>query len=65
MEQVARPATPAVLPAPSLSDVPGSDLGIQAASSTEGEFRMSFLRTNDGTFTVVQCGKRTCRLKAP
>jgi len=43
----------------------GNAVGIQAASSSAGEFRMSFLRTNDATFTVVKRGKRTWRLKAP
>lgn len=41
----------------------GDSLGIEATSAA-GEFRMSFLRTADGTFTVAQRGKKTWRLKA-
>jgi hypothetical protein len=41
----------------------GNALGIRAASSTAGEFRISFRRAADATSAVVQRGKRTWRLK--
>jgi hypothetical protein len=43
----------------------GTSLRLEAASASTGEFRISFTRSVDGTYTVVQRGTETWRLKAP
>jgi hypothetical protein len=43
----------------------GESLRIAAASASAGEFRISFTRAVDGTYTVIQRGGKTWRLKAP